>query len=167
MSRKSACLGLFVFHLVLAVATARKNRKARGDVGYYDPQSKQSGGIWPGGASGWMFATGFVVLLFLALHLVDFTFERNPLIDYGSAAAKEPFDKAVDILTNPLSAIVYILGCLALGLHLSHGFSSAFQSLGVNHAGWNCCIRCCGYLFAWTVAIGFVSFVFWAWARAV
>ena len=36
-----------------------------------------------------------------------------------------------------LGVIFYTISMLVLGFHLWHGFASAFQSLGVNHAKWN------------------------------
>lgn len=34
---------------------------------------------------------------------------------------------------NPLISIFYVIAMIALGLHLTHGFQSAFQTLGINH----------------------------------
>ncbi len=44
--------------------------------------------------------------------------------------------------------IFYIISMLVLGFHLWHGFASAFQSLGVNHAKWNPLIKALGKGFA-------------------
>lgn len=47
-----------------------------------------------------------------------------------------------------LGVIFYTLSMLVLGFHLWHGFASAFQSLGVNHAKWNPLIKGLGKGFA-------------------
>jgi succinate dehydrogenase / fumarate reductase cytochrome b subunit len=44
--------------------------------------------------------------------------------------------------------IFYTISMLVLGFHLWHGFASAFQSLGVNHAKWNPLIKALGKGFA-------------------
>ena len=47
-----------------------------------------------------------------------------------------------------LGVIFYTISMLVLGFHLWHGFASAFQSLGVNHAKWNPLIKGLGKGFA-------------------
>lgn len=158
---EAGLFGLFLLHILLAIVTGRQNRKARGRTDYLLTESKQGPSPIPsGGARSWMFATGAVVLGFLILHLVDFTWEARGDLEY---VGKDPFMKARMILTNPVSAVFYSIGCIVLGVHLSHGFASAFQSLGINHPKYNGMLRCLSLTFAWFIAIGFVSFVYWAW----
>jgi succinate dehydrogenase / fumarate reductase cytochrome b subunit len=148
---------LFVGHIWLAFTTSRENDSAR-PVGYAMKQSKQPPSSLLAPASSVMFATGIVVLLFLLLHLSDFRFELR------SHGGETPFDKAVSILRDPLSAIVYLLGSIVLGYHVLHGFQSAFQTLGLNHPKYTPIIKFLSILFAITVAAGFGSFPLWAWA---
>ena len=56
------------------------------------------------------------------------------------------------------------MGVLFLGFHLWHGFSSAFQSLGINHPKYNTLIDAFGMFFALIIAAGFASFPLWVWA---
>ncbi len=51
--------------------------------------------------------------------------------------------------------ILYILGGLLLGLHLSHGFWSAFQTLGLNNKYWMKRLQVIGRIYAILVALGF------------
>ena len=51
--------------------------------------------------------------------------------------------------------IFYTISMLVLGFHLWHGFASAFQSLGVNHAKWNPLIHSLGKGFAVIVPLLF------------
>jgi succinate dehydrogenase / fumarate reductase cytochrome b subunit len=48
---------------------------------------------------------------------------------------------------------------IVLGAHLSHGFASAFQSLGLNHPKYMPLIKILGRIFAVVIALGFVSIV--------
>ncbi|GAB4147323.1 MAG: hypothetical protein Tsb009_20470 [Planctomycetaceae bacterium] len=145
---------LFAAHITLAFKTASENRKAR-SVKYHLRGTKiedRESIIRP---DTWMFMSGAVVLGFLILHLIDFTFTLRPDIDYEKYQEAE---KAKTILKTPLSAIVYTIGCIVLGIHLSHGVSSAFQSLGLNHPKFSTLIRWGGILFAALIGIGFASF---------
>ncbi|MEZ6047845.1 MAG: hypothetical protein R3C11_20175 [Planctomycetaceae bacterium] len=73
-----------------------------------------------------------------------------------------PYNKAVHILRNGISAVAYVIGPLILAIHLSHGVQSSFQSLGLNHPKYNGLINKAGLAFAWIVGIGFASFPIWA-----
>lgn len=150
-------LVLFLAHVFLAVSTTRMNWAARGK-GYAMKESKRQDRIIP--AENWMFTSGAVVLGFILLHLADFRFGvRLP----APSPTEEPFDKALRILKDPVSAAVYTVGCFILGLHLWHGFSSALQTIGLNHPRYWKLIRCVGIIFAVVIAAGFISFpVVWA-----
>ena len=63
------------------------------------------------------------------------------------------------VLSDPISRVVYFVGVLVLGVHLSHGFSSAFQSLGLNHPKYTPLIKILGKVFALVIAVGFASIV--------
>ena len=168
-------LVLFVSHIFLAIVTSRENRQARGPVGYDQQVTKIENRTFepPIAPKNWMFATGAVVLAFVLLHLYDFTLElrTDDSIDYEATTelhgeqVKDAYGKAVALLKTPLSFIVYLVGCLFLGWHLGHGFSSAFQSLGINHPKYNRLIRCCGIVFAIVIGGGFAFFPLWAFIR--
>lgn len=170
-------LVLFVTHIYLAFATSRENRQARGPVGYDQQVTKiENQNMTPPTAlapKNWMFVTGAVVLAFVLLHLYDFTLElrTDQSIDYEATAelhgeqVPDAFGKAVSLLKTPLSCVVYLVGCLFLGWHLGHGFSSAFQSLGINHPRYNGLIRYSGIAFAIAIGGGFALFPLWAIIR--
>lgn len=150
-------VALFLTHIGLAISTFNMNRRAR-THDYKEKQSKQGLTVLPaGGASSFMFATGAVVLGFVILHVLDFTFEWRNVDGFT------PFEKAIVLLKNPLTAICYALGCTALGVHLVHGFGSALQTLGLNHPKYNTFVRWMSIAFGWAIAVGFISFVLWAW----
>jgi succinate dehydrogenase / fumarate reductase cytochrome b subunit len=71
-----------------------------------------------------MIYSGMVILVFLVVHLLNFHFTSH---------ATPIADIVRDSLSNPGVALFYIIGVLALGLHVSHGFWSLFQSLGLEH----------------------------------
>lgn len=146
---------LFLAHIYLAFATAAGNARAR-DEAYAVKQPKVPGRVI--GANTWMFASGAVILGFVLLHLVDLRLGMEG-IDLRGLKLKEmsPFDATVKVLSNPISRVVYTIGAIILGIHLSHGFSSAFQSLGLNHPKYTPMIKLFGKIFAIVIAIGFAS----------
>ena len=153
---EAGLITLFGAHVYLAFTTTKMNRRAR-RVAYSMKETKRKIPAIPGGANSWMFATGAVVLGFVIWHLLDFTIEGRNL-EYDG---KTPFEKALMLLRNPVSAVIYVIGCVALGIHLSHGIQSAFQSLGLNHPRYTKLISLGGMVAAWVLAGGFLSFVLW------
>jgi succinate dehydrogenase / fumarate reductase cytochrome b subunit len=107
-------------------------------------------------ASKTMTVTGPLGLVLLLIHLYDFRISRM-FVDEG-------YDLAVAVrerLGSPLGATLYFAGLLALGVHLWHGFQSAFQSLGLGHPRWQPVILWSGRVIALILFLGFVSFPFW------
>jgi succinate dehydrogenase / fumarate reductase cytochrome b subunit len=90
--------------------------------------------------------------------MIDMKLHLNPTVDYKD---QSPFGIIVQVLGSGLSAPIYIVGTLVLGFHLSHGFWSAFQSLGLNHPKYTPLIKKLAILFAIVIAAGFVSLPLW------
>lgn len=79
------------------------------------------------------------------LHSLVFAF-------FGHNKSKEGFP----VNDYALAAVIfYTISMLVLGFHLWHGFSSAFQSLGVNHSSYTPLIKKAGYGFAVLVPLLF------------
>lgn len=152
---------LFVLHIGLAVVTWRENNTSR-PVGYEMRRSKQEHRVIIFAPSYWMVASGLIVLFFLIVHLGDFTWGLWHRPPHAEGEHVLPFDKALYIMKQPFSYWVYIIGTIFLGIHLSHGFGSAFRSLGWQHPKYSPFIWWFGVLFAVAIGVGFLSFPIWA-----
>ncbi len=109
-----------VLHVVFGMALVTRNLKARG-VRY--EVKKVEGGRTLGSWTMWL--TGPWILVFIGLHLAHFTIPHKVL---GNEA---PLSQLVgELFASPGWAGYYILSVLILGLHVSHGFWSSFQTLG-------------------------------------
>ncbi len=153
--------GAFFLHIYLAFTLSATNVTSR-FKSYKTRASKRDDRVIAAmfAPEAWMFRSGAIVLLFLIVHLTDFKFEIG-----WDVLESEPsrYAKAGIILRDVWRAAIYILGSLVLGVHVSHGFASAFQSLGLNHPKYTPCIKWCSIAFGWIVAIGFASFpIVWA-----
>lgn len=145
---------LFFAHIYLAFSTTIGNARAREEQ-YAVKQPKVPGRII--GANSWMFASGAVVLGFLILHLIDLRIGTELINLRGFKYEGDHFDKTLLVLKNPLSRGIYVVGAIILGVHLSHGFASAFQSIGLNHPKYMRLIKVIGQIFAVVIAVGFAS----------
>jgi succinate dehydrogenase / fumarate reductase cytochrome b subunit len=145
-------LALFLIHAVVTLYARWQNWQAR-PVAYEVAASK--GGRTIGSRT--MTYTAFLVLGFLVLHVACFKYGwRSDFKD------DELYQRVMDFFRNPWHAGFYVLALAGLGLHLSHGFQSAFQTLGVNHPKYTPLIKVLSLLFAIAVAGAFAAIPIWA-----
>jgi succinate dehydrogenase / fumarate reductase cytochrome b subunit len=84
-----------------------------------------------------MIWTGLILGAFLVYHLLQFTVQvTNPGISAGSnmdaAGRPDVFHMVVLSFQQSIVAVIYICAMIALGLHLTHGIQSFFQTLGLS-----------------------------------
>ena len=148
--------GAFAAHIYLAFRLTKDNWGARKKL-YRENRDKRDDRIGAGwiAPEKWMLFSGLIVLGFTVLHVADFKFE----IGWGGELAElSPYGQAQVILSNWLRAAIYTAGCIILGVHVGHGFQSAWQSLGVNHPRITGLLRWASVIFGLVVAVGFSSF---------
>ena len=133
----------FAIHIIYAFVLTLQNRKARGNNSYAVTKRPKSV-EW---ASQNMLVLGIIVLCFLVLHLFPFWAKMQlPEImghepDSGYVALKAAF-------SQPWVCVVYLIWFVALWFHITHGFWSAFQSIGVNNDKWIGRLKCIGWWWA-------------------
>lgn len=137
---------LFLLHIGQAIRVSLQNRASRRTPYALNPGH---GGRTLGSST--ILVTGSVVLLFLILHLVEFRFSAESERERLAALVKGEFCK-------PLVLAVYLLGLTALALHLSHGFQSALQTLGLAHPRYTPLVRKLSVILAVALALGFATF---------
>ena len=74
--------------------------------------------------------SGVLIILFLILHLRDYFYQMKFV---GLPEGTTDYDLVVTLFSNPIYTGVYVFAFIVLGIHLNHGFKSAFQSVGANH----------------------------------
>lgn len=83
-------------------------------------------------ASSTMIGTGIVIAVFVMIHVRQFRFGTYYLVE-GSEAVRDLYRTEVEVFQHPGWVIFYVACTLLVALHLRHGISSAFQSLGLDH----------------------------------
>jgi succinate dehydrogenase / fumarate reductase cytochrome b subunit len=147
-------LAIFVLHIVLGVRLTGDNVRAR-PVRYVCENTLQAN--W---ASRHMLLTGLVILAFVIYHLLHFTFG---VADPSNFKYRLPLDPnryrdvsgmVVGGFRQPVVTLAYIVAMTFLALHLYHGATSWFQSLGLNGRGYDKVINWVGPVLALIVLIG-------------
>lgn len=135
----------FLLHIITALSLAWHNKKSRPKNYHVNAANKNSS--W---SSRNMAITGSMVLLFLILHIDGFYVEHKIRHAEGTM-----YDTVIATFQDPVFAGLYILFMFFLALHLSHGFKSAFQTLGLRHKKYTPIINVLGWLYAVLVPLGF------------
>jgi succinate dehydrogenase / fumarate reductase, cytochrome b subunit len=140
----------FIIHIAYAAILTYKNKKAR-PIGYVANN--------PGENSSWfsrnMGLTGSIILIFLLVHLNSFFFPHKLPNPISGHATTDLYTDAYQKFHVVPYTLFYVFAMVLLGFHLTHGFSSAFQTLGARHPKYTPFIKCLGVGFAILVPLGF------------
>ena len=149
-------LGFFI-HITWSFFLEYRNWKVR-PVSYNKKKSDKPV-TW---ASRNMLVLGSLVLVFLVIHLINFfwVINFNPeslqTVTINGVEMEDTYSLVADLFKKSVVYdILYIMGGILLGLHLSHGFWSAFHTLGLTDKHRISKIRVAGKIYAAIVAIGF------------
>lgn len=136
----------FIIHIIYGIRLTLQNRAARGvQYGYSKPSANTPIN------SRTMIQSGVIILLFLILHMRDF------FVPMKFSHVENNYDLVAMKFSNPIFVIIYIVAFVLLGLHLSHGFKSAFQSVGMNHSKYTPMIKNLGTAYFLLMSVGFTA----------
>ena len=160
---------LAVIHIVYAFILTAQNRKARGDNRYAVPTTVNGGKVeW---ASKNMLVLGIIILLGLFLHLFNFWYNMMwAEIIHGeeaaaiAAAANVPgpadgFGWIKYTFSNPVFVVLYVIWLVAIWFHLTHGFWSSMQTLGLSGKTWFKRWKCIGFIYVTVLMLCFLIVV--------
>ena len=108
-----------------------------------------------------MIYSGLAILAFIVLHFIDFWIpELNTKYVVGDMSGMHLgefryYQELVEKFHSHIRTIAYVLAFILLGLHLAHGFTSAFQSMGVT-AGRKKTLQNIGKGYSIIIPLGFI-----------
>jgi len=146
-------IGLII-HILLAFAITLRNMKAR-PVGY-KVKNESNNSAW---ASRNMLVLGSLVLLFLAIHIANFWIKMKTGNLGSTVVDGVEMHDAYTLVSESFKIwwfdLIYIASFLLLGFHLTHGFWSSFQSLGLSNSIWFKRLKAIGTIYTVIVVAGF------------
>ena len=149
---------LTVAHIVYAFILTAQNRSARGNERYAVTGSSPKV-EW---ASKNMLVLGIIVLLGLLLHLFNFWYNMMFAEIIGMHQDIDPsngFEYIIKTFENPIYVVIYIIWLCAIWYHLSHGFWSAMQTLGISGKVWFNRWKKIGLVYTTLLMLGFLIVV--------
>ena len=141
----------FLVHIVYAFILTAGNIKARGGYQRYAGGSKGKAESW---ASKNMLVLGIIVLGLVAFHLNHFWADMQ-LKEFQGHHAENPYLLLNETFKHGWMVVLYVLWFAALGFHLTHGFWSAFQTIGLSNSIWEKRLYCLGKIFVGIIVLGF------------
>ena len=141
-----------VFHFIMGFVLEVKNKNAR--TVNYKSYKGSANASW---ASRNMIISGVVILAFLGLHFYDFWVPEivHKYIESNPEDATRYYAETVHKFESPVRVSLYFLAFVLLMIHLWHGFSSAFQSVGFSNS-YAKGLKSFTKLFAILVPLGFI-----------
>lgn len=152
---------LVALHFVYAVILTLQNRKARG-ASRYAVTDRPEKVEW---AAQNMFVLGVIIVVGMLLHLYNFWFNMmfaelaNGGMPYINevASASDGYGMIAYTFSNPVFTVLYLIWFAAIWFHMTHGFWSAFQTLGWNGKTWFCRWKAIGMAYVTVLMLIFVT----------
>jgi len=137
-----------IVHTIYSIVLTIHNRRARPIQ--YAATNSSANSLWTSRNMGIL---GTLVFIFLVIHLRSFWYEMHfgsiPTVEYeGGGQIKNLYLIVVEAFSELWYVALYVVCMIALAFHLSHGFQSAFQTLGLSHPKYTPFVKTMGMAFA-------------------
>lgn len=156
-------LGILI-HIIYGFYLSATNLKARGSE-RYAVAHKGAADNW---ASKNMLVLGIIVLCGIAFHLThfwaDMQLEMFKGVPHDQLA--DPYVLLLETFKPWWVVVIYIVWFVAIWFHLTHGFWSAFHTVGLNNDIWMKRLKVASYIFATLIAGAFIVIAVVAWLKA-
>lgn len=159
---RAGLLACVLIHVVATVSLTKASRAARPDAyGRHKAQVSSK-------ASRTMIWSGMTILAFVVYHLLHFTVRvGNDYATYKTTLHGETVHDVYRMVIAGFSwapaSIFYLIAMALLCSHLSHGFSSLFQTLGISTDKTEPLFKKAGYAFAGLIFAGNAAIVLSIW----
>ncbi len=152
--------GGILLHAVQGILLVMSNKKKKGS-NY--AVSTLDNGSWMSKNMGLL---GLLILFFLCVHMGDFWFKMKftdsiAMVTYDGVEMKDLYSRVYRAFSEIWIVIVYLVGLVALALHLIHGFGSAFTTLGLRHRKYTPIINAMGIAFSILIPLAYAVIPLW------
>jgi succinate dehydrogenase / fumarate reductase cytochrome b subunit len=149
---------IFILHIYKTVRMWLANQAAR-PVGY--AKKERAGHTSRKSLSSTtMTVSGLVTLMFVLIHVKQFKYGTWYVVE-GHNAVRDLYRLEVEVFRSPIWVAFYVICTLIVGLHLRHGISSGFQSLGLDHPVYTRRLTMWGIIGAIVIAGGLALIPIW------
>jgi len=132
-----------ILHIIITIKLTIDSRSNR--LTKYKKHNSPSNAV----SSKYMGVLGTVILSFIIIHLSDFWYKAH------FEGNEDLYALVIEKFQNIYYVLIYVFAMLAILLHLLHGFSSSFQSLGLLTSKTRQYIQTIGMIYALLIPILF------------
>jgi succinate dehydrogenase / fumarate reductase cytochrome b subunit len=150
---EAGLLAMFLVHIVFGIAMTIRNRRARPTPYAMNASGAKSTSM----TTRTMWIQGLVVLIFVGYHLATFKFGPHYDAVYENVQMRDIFRLVHEVFQNQLYVWWYVFAVALLCFHLSHGFYSSLQTLGLNHPKYTPTVEKISVLYGVVVSAMFIS----------
>ncbi|MFT4752552.1 MAG: succinate dehydrogenase / fumarate reductase cytochrome b subunit [Salibacteraceae bacterium] len=137
----------FLGHIIMGIKLTLQNKAARPIR--YAHENAAASSTW---SSRNMIYSGVLVLVFLVIHMRHFFYELK-----FTDNVTDDYVLVTSIFQVWYYTAFYVLAFIGLGVHLNHGFQSAFQSVGWKNSKWKGLMQTIGTAYSVLMTVGFSS----------
>ncbi len=160
---KFISIGLYagiLLHAIQGLLIVFSNKKAKGSK---YAVSTLANGSWMSKNMGLL---GTFILFFLCIHMGDFWYKMKftdslAMVTYDGVEMKDLYKRVYASFSQIWIVIVYLVGLVALALHLLHGFQSAFTTIGLRHKKYTPIIKAMGVGFSIFIPLLYAIIPLW------
>jgi succinate dehydrogenase / fumarate reductase cytochrome b subunit len=160
---EAGLLVLFLVHLGLALKVTIQNKQARPTKYYMKTKTGRGANF----ASSSMPYTGIILLAFIIFHLQGIKFGTYYEVTYDGVVMRDLFKLTFEKFSSLPYVIFYVISMIAMAIHVSHGFWSAFQSIGFWHNKYTPFLRKTAFAYAFFVGVGFSTLPIYCYLTGV
>lgn len=146
-------VGTLISHVFLAISLTRQNRAARTSGYAVSPRGEKVARF----GSKTMGVQGSIVLVFIISHLITFKYGTYYETTVNGVVMRDLYRLMVEVFQQPGYVFWYLVCLVLLGVHLSHGVGSVFQSFGLMNGRYQPIFRKLSLAYAVIVALGFIA----------
>jgi len=160
---KAVSFGLYggiLLHAIQGILIWLDNKKKKGST---YAVSTYKNGSWMSKNMGLL---GLLILFFICVHMGDFWYKMKftdnlPMVTYDGVEMKDLYTRVYTAFSQVWIVIIYLIGLVALALHLMHGFQSAFTTLGIRHKKYTPLIKLLGLGYSITIPLLYAIIPLW------
>ena len=146
----------FLVHILYGIWLTVKNVIARGGIKRYEVSSKAAADSW---SARNMFVLGLVIIGFICFHLTHFWahMQMPELLKIAPQLYEDnPYVLLCGYFGHWWILALYIVWFVALWFHLTHGFWSMFQTVGIDNTTWFKRLKVLGIFVATLICLAFI-----------
>ena len=145
---------IFLSHIISGIRLSLDNKSANSVL-----YNVNSGSETSSFSSRTMAITGSAVFIFVIMHLSTIWYQFQLI--HGSGSYYDIILGDEFGFGNPIYAVFYVVAMILMGVHLKHGFQSAFQTFGISDSRYKGLIEKMSIIFWLIIPAGFTWIALW------